>query len=142
MESESQLNPPTDIGKITRGKLDMAKLSAHGYELYRYFSPDYRGLLSIRSDGVTLIRYPGSNWKVKKRKKAEVSFEQWRAGRADTYARHPQWARDCQTLPSVEQINEWSTDSVCETIDGDTCEPDAPAFGTHGPSWLVALGYI
>lgn len=121
----------------------MAKLSAHGHELYRYFSPDYRGLLSIRSDGVTLIRYPGSNWKVKKRKKADVSFEQWRAGRADTYARHPKWARDCQTLPSVEEITDWSTDSVCESVYGNTVEPDYNGSGSDlSPSWLVALGYI
>jgi hypothetical protein len=38
--------------------------------------------------------------------------------------------------PSEQQIEHWVFDSVCETPDGDTVEPD------HPDSWLCLLGLI
>jgi len=42
----------------------VAKLSAHGTELVRYFSPRKRALISVRSDGTTFCRRPYLDWKI------------------------------------------------------------------------------
>jgi hypothetical protein len=39
-------------------------------------------------------------------------------------------------VPSMEQIEEWVIDSVCETPEGDCVEPD------HPDSWLSLLRLI
>lgn len=39
-------------------------------------------------------------------------------------------------VPSMEQIEEWVIDSVCETPEGDCVEPDLP------DSWLSLLRLI
>jgi len=121
----------------------MAKLSAHGTELYRYFSTKYGGLLSIRSDGYALIRYPGSNWKLKLKRKAGASLEDWRVLWAGVYGRLPEGKRAVNYLPSLEDLQHWTFDSICETTDGEMLEPDYRGNGADkGPSWLVALGYV
>lgn len=38
--------------------------------------------------------------------------------------------------PSMDELQEWVFDSVCETPEGDEVEPDAP------DSWLSLLGLI
>jgi len=38
--------------------------------------------------------------------------------------------------PSMDELEEWVFDSVCETPDGRTVEPD------HPDSWLSLLGLI
>ena len=38
--------------------------------------------------------------------------------------------------PSLDELEEWVFDSVCETPDGRTVEPD------HPDSWLCLLGLI
>ena len=44
-------------------------------------------------------------------------------------------------MPSQRQLEVWSYDSICESIDGCTVEPDGEC--EHGfPSWLIALGLI
>jgi hypothetical protein len=55
----------------------MAKLSAHGPELYRYFSFRKQGLISVRSDKVALIKYPGTGWKLCFKAKAGTSEADW-----------------------------------------------------------------
>lgn len=41
----------------------------------------------------------------------------------------------------MRQLEAWAGDSVCETVTGDTVEPDGT--GADGaPSWLLALGMI
>jgi hypothetical protein len=43
--------------------------------------------------------------------------------------------------PSMEQLEEWSNDGICESIAGNCVEPDGwDSEGT--PSWLLALGMI
>ncbi len=43
--------------------------------------------------------------------------------------------------PSMESLEEWCCDSICESVGGDRVEPDG--HGEHGdPSWLLALGMI
>lgn len=121
----------------------MAKLSVHGTELCRYFSTKHRGLLSVRSDGYALIRYPGSNWKLKLKRKAGASLEDWAAMWQRVYDRLPAWKKQVEHLPSLEDLERWSVDSICETTDGELLEPDYRGDdGARGPSWLVALGYM
>jgi hypothetical protein len=43
---------------------------------------------------------------------------------------------DWYAAPSMEQVEEWTFDSICETPDGDEVEPDASG------SWLYLLGLI
>lgn len=44
-------------------------------------------------------------------------------------------------VPSMKRIDRWVHDSVCESVFGNTCEPDG--YGEHGePSWLLALGLV
>jgi hypothetical protein len=43
--------------------------------------------------------------------------------------------------PSDRRIAAWCADSVCESVMGDTVEPDG--YDSHGsPSWLLALGLV
>jgi hypothetical protein len=89
-------NPPRDLNLFDF----MAKLSAHGTELVRYFSPRKRALVSVRSDGVTLHRTPYSNWKIFSRKKSEVTLADWQHGKYAIFSQLPRWARRCKSLPS------------------------------------------
>lgn len=44
-------------------------------------------------------------------------------------------------IPDHDQIEEWVYDSVCDSIMGETVEPDG--IDEHNsPSWLIALGLI
>ncbi|WP_322075532.1 hypothetical protein [Burkholderia cenocepacia] len=46
------------------------------------------------------------------------------------------WKGRQYEVPSNSEIEQWVFDSVCETPDGDTVEPD------HPNSWLSILGLI
>ncbi len=46
------------------------------------------------------------------------------------------WHGNNYDVPSLEEIDHWIFDSVCETPEGDTVEPD------HPDSWLSILGLI
>jgi len=46
------------------------------------------------------------------------------------------WRGEIYNEPSIEALQEWVSDSVCETPDGETVEPD------HPDSWLSILGLI
>lgn len=119
----------------------MAKLTAHGDEIARYFSPRRRALVSVRSDGVSLIRRVGTGWKVLARKKAEIPLDEWRTRKLEAIAALPTWARECRALPSWHTLESAVTDGVCESVTGDNVEPDG--HGPDGaPSWLLALGMI
>jgi hypothetical protein len=49
--------------------------------------------------------------------------------------------RNVIKVPSKKRLWELVGDSVCESVFGNTCEPDG--YGLHGePSWLLALGLI
>jgi len=44
-------------------------------------------------------------------------------------------------VPSIEQLEEWVFDSLCETPDGCQVEPDGKCH--HGyPSWLIIFNLI
>lgn len=119
----------------------MARLSSNGAELHRYFSMRNHALMSVRSNGVTLMRRPGGTWKVALRKKPEATLESWMQGKADLVARLPAWQREVKELPSMETLERWHDDGICETPTGERVEPDGT--GTDGvPSWLRVLGLI
>lgn len=46
-----------------------------------------------------------------------------------------------EPTPSMDQLEEWVFDSVCEATDGCDVEPDGKCPHGH-PSWLLALGLI
>lgn len=46
------------------------------------------------------------------------------------------WKGEEYETPNMDQLQAWVFDSVCETPDGNTVEPD------HPDSWLTLLGLI
>ncbi len=46
------------------------------------------------------------------------------------------WQNRWWPVPSMEEVERWTFDSLCETPDGDTVEPDAAG------SWLRLLGLV
>ena len=46
------------------------------------------------------------------------------------------WRGSHYPEPTLDQLEEWTWDSVCETPDGETVEPD------HPDSWLCLMGLI
>lgn len=119
----------------------MAKLKAHGPEIARYFSATRGALISICADGVTLYRTPLQNWKVLARKKPEANLASWTANKLALVAGLKPWQQAVKTLPSIRTLDAWANDGVCESVTGDTVEPDGR--GPDGaPSWLLALHYV
>jgi hypothetical protein len=49
--------------------------------------------------------------------------------------------RATEPMPSMEQIEEWVYDSVCDATDGCEVEPDGTCPHGHR-SWLLRLGLI
>jgi len=122
----------------------MAKLSAHGTELFRYLEIDGR-LRSVRSDGTILVRSVYRGWKLRARKKPEIPLEEWikrkLEARDKVLASEEAWRMQVKSLPSMKTLERWQFDSVCEAVDGCTVEPDGTC--PHGtPSWLRALRLI
>jgi hypothetical protein len=120
----------------------MAKLKAHGTELYRYFSTKHRGLVSVRSDGTRLIKRVEEDWKILSRKQADVSMDVWRAAIEKLMNSLAAWKKRVRSLPTQAQLEYWTFDGLCETTDGDLLEPDFRGDWNHGPSWLVALRLV
>jgi len=59
---------------------------------------------------------------------------------AEYLAKHPD-AYPIPKPPSIATLEEWESESRCESLDGCWVEPDGTC--EHGkPSWLLALGYI
>jgi hypothetical protein len=43
--------------------------------------------------------------------------------------------------PSLKKLEEWTFDSICESVGGENVEPDG--WDSNGsPSWLLAIGMI
>lgn len=119
----------------------MAKLSAHGTELFRYLSLKHRGLLAVMSDGTVLRKTPWQpTWKLYRTKKKEVSIEAWTASKMEMKAKLEGW-QFVKSIPSAAKLEAWALDSVCEAVDGSTVEPDGKTFDGC-PSWLLVFGAI
>lgn len=120
----------------------MAKLSAHGTELFRYLSPKYRALVAVCADGTVLTRSPFTNgWKVLARKRPEIKLEDWVAKKRERYCALPAWIKEVKSIPSLRMLQKWEDDGWCETPTGHVVEPDGR--GPDGvPSWFLLLGLI
>ncbi|HUZ92205.1 MAG TPA: hypothetical protein VMU78_09935 [Methylocella sp.] len=108
----------------------------------RYFSPAKRALVTLTKEGATLIRrLEDDDWKIAARKKQALSYDEWIAIKRNNIAQLPAWALDVQDLPSLEDIETWVADGLCQTPTGHDVEPDG--HGPDGvPSWLLLLGMI
>lgn len=131
----------------------MAKLSAHGTELYRYLSPKSGCLISVRSDGTLLRRQIFGTWHLYAKKVDSLTLEQWKDLKRQRYEELPPWCRGVRGFPSQAQLEAWQLDGACDVVDGSAAyEPDyrgtpendvnAVCQDSHGPSWLVALKLI
>jgi hypothetical protein len=58
------------------------------------------------------------------------------SSRADGFPAYIHWRGKRYQTPSTSEIENWVFDSVCDTPEGDTVEPD------HPDSWLSILGLI
>jgi hypothetical protein len=116
----------------------MAKLSAHGEEIGRLLVNG--GQAAYMSDGTILFRSIYHGWKVRGRRKAEVSLQDWIELKRARIADAPEWRR-VRNIPGRRTLEAWLFDSVCETPSGDLVEPDG--IGPDGaPSWLRLLGLV
>ena len=114
--------------------------STEGQELYRYFSRNYKALVSIRTNGTILQKAMGEDWKIWGHKNPDTPLDEWIEGRRAFRNKLPHWAF-VDDLPSMAEIDEWMMDGCCESLSGDIVEPDG--IGPDGaPSWLIALGMI
>ena len=120
----------------------MAKLSANGHELARYFDPRRGVLISVRSNGKRLYRGIGTPcWRLLAKKRDDVTLDAWISAKLAHMNELPWWCSKIKSLPSLATLDKWQNDSICETVTGDTVEPDG--HGPDGaPSWLVALRMI
>lgn len=119
----------------------MARLSAHGEELLRYFDARTGCLYACMADGTRLVRSIGNGWKIRGRKRSDISLEAWLSVKRHAKASQPWWAEKIRSLPSLHTLERWEADGGCETVTGEWCEPDG--YGPDGsPSWLVALRLI
>lgn len=113
-----------------------------GTEIYRYFSPRAGAVLSVRDDGATYAKtIDAPEWRLLTTKKPDVSLADWRATKETRIASLPAWARKVDDLPSMDELEAWANDGICESVTGHRVEPDG--YGPDGaPSWLIALGLI
>ena len=119
----------------------MAKLVAHGTEMFRYFNPTTGRLFAVMSDGVRLYKTAYSGWRVFSRKKPDVPMGRWVASMEEKRNQVPAWARSLKSIPSHATLARWDMDGVCKTPTGHRVEPDG--VGPDGvPSWLRVLRVI
>jgi len=61
--------------------------------------------------------------------------------RMDGLPDYVEWRGEMYDTPDFEAVEAWVYDSVCETLDGGTVEPDG--HDPNGcPSWLLALALV
>lgn len=120
----------------------MAKLSAHGGEVIRFFDPRRCMLKAYMADGKILGRTIFSGgWKVVGRLKPGVSPQEAAENRRRWLATQPAWVSKVKSFPSQRTLEQWHSDGGCETPSGDWVEPDGD--GPDGaPSWLKLCGCI
>ena len=119
----------------------MAKLEAHGTELFRFFRAETGQLNAIMTDGVRLFRTPFHGWRVGGRVRADVSLDKWASSWKIIRDNQPEWARSLKSIPTQSTLEKWENDGVCKTPTGHTVEPDG--VGPDGvPSWLRILRLI
>ncbi len=113
-------------------------------EVLRYFSTAGRCLISVRADGSTMKRQVDEDWKPTRGINAhpDKTVAEYIAHMREKASQLPHWAQEVGELPSMEELGEWVTDSICPTVNyEDDVEPDGYGPG-NVPSWLIALGLI
>lgn len=61
----------------------------------------------------------------------------WNVGGVERKLRY----RHVIKAPSIERMQKWDDDGICNTVFGERTEPDG--YGPNGePSWLLAMGMI
>ena len=119
----------------------MTQSQSAGEEFLRLFHPEARALVSYRDDGTVHAMGPFGRWRHIGTRKASIPLSDWIERKRAAAQDFPAWCREITELPSQQQLNEWSNDSVCETPTGHIVEPDGT--GPDGvPSWLRCLGLI
>ncbi len=118
------------------------EIAMPGTELFRYFSLKKCGLISVRSTGSTYLKTMLHDWRLLALKKDEHTLEQWQRRKTTEFkASLHVWQLGVGELPSMEELGEWVSDGVCESLTGHSTEPDG--YGPDGaPSWLLALRMI
>lgn len=111
-------------------------------EFARFLSMKFRALVSYRSDGRILIQRIGdSGFRPFLRKKSDVPLEQWIANKRTEISAVPAWCFEVHEVPSLEELEDWNADGICETPTGYVVEPDGQG-PDDSPSWLRCLGLI
>ena len=116
-----------------------------GQELYRFLD-DFGALISVRADGSTWLQtLDDRRWRCVRRKADDVSLERWtnaKLRQKRALADAAPWRLGVDEIPSLDELEEWASDGICPTVDGEhTVEPDG--HGPTGcPSWLLALGIL
>lgn len=111
-------------------------------ERHRYFSRKRGGLYSMRADGALYVKRLEHGWRLAKDAPANPEeLAQRLSGFAEMVDKAPFWMRSVTDIPTMDEMEEWAHDSVCETPTGHTVEPDGE--GPDGvPSWLRIFGLI
>ena len=111
-------------------------------EFARFFSIKDRGIVSYRRDGTVFIQRFGCPGFISYRtKKPDVPLEHWLKAKQAHIRSIPAWCFEVTELPTMEELEEWVSDSVVDTPTGYSVEPDG--CGPDGvPSWLRCLGLI
>lgn len=118
----------------------MHRFSRESTELFCYYSMQFNTLVAVMNDGTTMIKR-GRTWKLKSRKKPEVSLEDWVARKLEMKAKLPAWALKVKAIPSLKALEKWSNEGYCMTPDGYKVEPDGES--PNGvPSWARIMGYL
>jgi hypothetical protein len=120
----------------------MAKVSAHGKIVFQFLASNGQ-LIAYCEDKTTLFRSPyTSGWKIRGKIKPDRTVEQATDNiRTAMRNKNETWRLNVKRMPSLRTLEEWASEGVCETVTGDTVEPDG--IGRDGaPSWLRALCMI
>jgi len=118
-------------------------LDEHGAELIRYISPKRNGLISCMEDGSVFLKTPWEDWKCISENRIDFDLSAFRENVArmkQRYETHKPWKLQSD-IPDNNTLSHWCLDGVCETVDGQSIEPDGTA-SNGSPSWLIALGLI
>jgi hypothetical protein len=128
-------------------KTDIPIPGNRGNLLFTYLDPTRHGLVAVTDSGYRLIQKVGeSKWTDLTKIKPEVNIDDWVTLKKSWMtklleSRSSFWRVNVTALPSIETLNHWAYDGVCETLTGDTIEPDGTGID-QSPSWLLALGLV
>jgi hypothetical protein len=112
-------------------------------EIFRFFSPRAKRLVSVKSNGIVMTQGLGEEWRPSKHlvRPMDMPVEEFIQKMKARAATLPAWALRITDLPTMAELEEWMREDVAYTTDGDEIEPDGVGYG-GAPSWFIALGFI